>query len=78
MICNPGHVFTNAACVVCADRYAPGATLGLSQLLLVSGYNRELGISDQFFSLGDTVVLTVLGEVGERSRAKEAVLTVEN
>lgn len=40
-----------------------GTTLGLSQLLLVSGLNRELGISDQFFSLGDTVVLTVLGEV---------------
>ena len=40
-----------------------GTALGLTQLILVSGYNRELGISDQFFSLGDTVVLTVLGEV---------------
>ena len=40
-----------------------GTVLGMSQLLLVSGYNRQLGISDQFFSLGDTVVLTVLGEV---------------
>jgi hypothetical protein len=72
MICNPGHVFTNAVCVVCADRYAPGATLGLSQLLLVSGYNRELGISDQFFSLGDTVVLTVLGEVSALGRKRQS------
>ena len=40
-----------------------GTALGLTQLMLVTGYNREIGISDQFFSLGDTVVLTVLGEV---------------
>ena len=40
-----------------------GTALGLTQLALVTGYNREIGISDQFFALGDTVVLTVLGEV---------------
>ena len=38
-----------------------GTALGLTQLMLVTGYNREIGISDQFFSLGDTMVLTVLG-----------------
>lgn len=40
-----------------------GAALGLTQLMLVTGYNRELGVPDQLFALGDTVVLTVLGEV---------------
>ena len=28
-----------------------------------SGFNRELGISDKFFSLGDSVILTVLGQL---------------
>eukprot|EP00667_Euglena_gracilis_P005685 EG_transcript_5729 len=40
-----------------------GTVLGLSQLLLVTGYNRQLGLSDQLFSLGDSVILTVLGQV---------------
>ena len=37
--------------------------LGSTQLLLVSGYNRELGISDELFALTDSAVLTVLGEI---------------
>lgn len=37
--------------------------LGLSQLLLTTHYNREIGIPDQFFTLTDSVVLTVLGQV---------------
>lgn len=35
----------------------------LLQLLLVSGANRALGLSDELFVLGDSVILTVLGQV---------------
>jgi hypothetical protein len=31
--------------------------------MLVTGMNRILGISDQWFSIGDSLVLTVLGQV---------------
>ena len=34
-----------------------------SQLLLITGANRALGIDDHFFALGDSLVLTVLGQV---------------
>ncbi|KIZ01943.1 hypothetical protein MNEG_6021 [Monoraphidium neglectum] len=40
-----------------------GTALGSTQLLLVSGANRALGLSDQLFVLGDSVILTVLGQV---------------
>lgn len=40
-----------------------GTLLGLTQLLLVTGINRKIGIGDQWFTLGDTLVLTVLGQV---------------
>ncbi|CAI5510679.1 unnamed protein product [Closterium sp. Naga37s-1] len=40
-----------------------GALLGSTQLLLVTGLNRSLGISDQYFLLGDSLILTVLGQV---------------
>lgn len=40
-----------------------GVGLGSTQLLLVSGYNRVLGLSDELFVLGDSVILTVLGQV---------------
>ena len=36
--------------------------LGLTQLLLISHYNRELGIPDGLFVLGDDAVLSILGE----------------
>ena len=39
------------------------AALGLSTLLLVTHANRALGISDQWFSLGDSLVLTVMGQI---------------
>ncbi|GBF96737.1 folate-biopterin transporter chloroplastic [Raphidocelis subcapitata] len=39
-----------------------GTALGSTQLLLVSGANRALGLSDELFVLGDSVVLTVLGQ----------------
>jgi folate/biopterin transporter len=37
--------------------------LGLTQLLLISHYNRELGIPDGAFVFGDDVVLSILGEI---------------
>jgi len=40
-----------------------GAVLGLSQLLLTTHYNRELGIPDGVFTFGDDLVLTVLGQL---------------
>ena len=33
------------------------------QLLLVTGISRSLGMSDQFFLLGDSLILTVMGQV---------------
>ena len=35
----------------------------LTQLLLTTHYNRVLGIPDTLFSLTDSVVLTVLGQI---------------
>ena len=40
-----------------------GALVGMTQLLLVSRANRALGIPDDVFVLGDTTILTVLGEI---------------
>eukprot|EP00798_Chlamydomonas_sp_ICE-L_P015797 gene15797-21921_t len=40
-----------------------GVLLGSTTLILVSGLNRQLGLSDQLFVLGDSVILTVLGQV---------------
>ena len=40
-----------------------GVLLSSTTLLLVSGVNRQLGLSDELFVLGDSVVLTVLGQV---------------
>ncbi len=39
------------------------AVLGLSMLLLVTHTNRTLGIDDRWFSLGDSLVLTVMGQI---------------
>ena len=39
------------------------APLGLTQLLLITHYNRELGIPDAAFVFGDDIVLSVLGEL---------------
>jgi folate/biopterin transporter len=39
------------------------AVLGLSQLLLVTHYNRALGIPDTWFTFGDDLILTVLGQL---------------
>ncbi|GBG88639.1 hypothetical protein CBR_g48170, partial [Chara braunii] len=40
-----------------------GTLLGLTQLLLVTGVNRTLGISDEWFAVGDSLILAVLGQI---------------
>ncbi|CAL5226019.1 g8825 [Coccomyxa viridis] len=40
-----------------------GAVLGMTQILLITGTSRALGLSNELFVLGDSVVLTVLGQV---------------
>ncbi|KAH9331023.1 hypothetical protein KI387_003131, partial [Taxus chinensis] len=39
-----------------------GAGLGMTQVLLVTGINRQFGISDEWFAVGDSLILTVLGQ----------------
>jgi folate/biopterin transporter len=39
------------------------AVLGMTTLLLVTHANRAIGIGDQWFSIGDTLILTVMGQI---------------
>lgn len=39
------------------------AVLGMTSLLLVTHANRAIGINDRWFSLGDSLVLTVMGQI---------------
>lgn len=39
-----------------------GTALGMTQVFLVIGLNRKFGISDQWFAIGDSLILTVLGQ----------------
>lgn len=39
------------------------AALGMTTLLLVTHTNRTLGIDDHWFSLGDSLILTVMGQI---------------
>jgi folate/biopterin transporter len=39
------------------------AALGMTMLLLVTHANRALGIDDHWFSLGDSLILTVMGQI---------------
>uniref|UniRef100_A0A0D9WW16 Major facilitator superfamily (MFS) profile domain-containing protein n=1 Tax=Leersia perrieri TaxID=77586 RepID=A0A0D9WW16_9ORYZ len=39
-----------------------GSALGMTQVLLVSGLNRQFGISDEWFSVGDSLIITVLSQ----------------
>ncbi|XP_043691126.1 folate-biopterin transporter 1, chloroplastic-like [Telopea speciosissima] len=39
-----------------------GSALGMTQIFLVTGLNRHLGISDEWFSIGDSLIITVLGQ----------------
>ncbi|OEL36321.1 Folate-biopterin transporter 1, chloroplastic [Dichanthelium oligosanthes] len=43
-----------------------GSALGMTQVLLVTGLNRKLGISDEWFSIGDSLIITVLGQLCKR------------
>jgi len=40
-----------------------GTGLGMTQLVLITGLNRQWGLSDEIFALGDSALLTVLGQV---------------
>ncbi|KAK4434037.1 Folate-biopterin transporter 1, chloroplastic [Sesamum alatum] len=40
-----------------------GSALGMTQVLLVTGLNRQFGISDELFAIGDSLIITVLGQV---------------
>ncbi|XP_056695977.1 folate-biopterin transporter 1, chloroplastic isoform X2 [Spinacia oleracea] len=40
-----------------------GTTLGMTQVFLVTGLNRQLGISDEWFAVGDSLILTVLSQI---------------
>ncbi|KAH0665906.1 hypothetical protein KY285_027112 [Solanum tuberosum] len=39
-----------------------GSALGMTQVLLVTGLNRKFGISDEWFAIGDSLILSVLGQ----------------
>ncbi|KAF6139987.1 hypothetical protein GIB67_020378 [Kingdonia uniflora] len=39
-----------------------GSALGMTQVILVTGLNRQFGISDEWFAVGDSLILTVLGQ----------------
>jgi folate/biopterin transporter len=39
------------------------AVLGMTTLILVTHANRSLGIDDRWFSLGDSLILTVMGQI---------------
>lgn len=40
-----------------------GTVLGMTQVFLVTGLNREFGISDEWFAIGDSLILTVLAQI---------------
>ncbi|KAJ9154292.1 hypothetical protein P3X46_027645 [Hevea brasiliensis] len=39
-----------------------GTALGMTQVFLVTGLNRKFGISDEWFAIGDSLILTVLAQ----------------
>ncbi|KAK9664326.1 hypothetical protein RND81_14G033600 [Saponaria officinalis] len=40
-----------------------GTVLGMTQVILVTGFNQQLGISDEWFAIGDSLILTVLSQI---------------
>ncbi|XP_070671714.1 folate-biopterin transporter 1, chloroplastic-like isoform X3 [Malus domestica] len=40
-----------------------GSAIGLTQVLLVTGLNRKFGISNEWFAMGDSLVITVLSQL---------------
>lgn len=51
-----------------------GTLLGLTQLLLVTGANRSLGLSDELFVIGDSIILDVVGKVRNRTNIIDNVI----
>ncbi|WVZ60855.1 hypothetical protein U9M48_010821 [Paspalum notatum var. saurae] len=47
---------------ICLVTTLLGSALGMTQILLVTGLNRKLCISDEWFSIGDSLIITVLGQ----------------
>lgn len=39
-----------------------GSALGMTQVVLATGLNRQFGISDEWFAIGDSLIITVLGQ----------------
>lgn len=39
-----------------------GSALGMTQVFLITGLNRKFGISDEWFAIGDSLILTVLSQ----------------
>nr|XP_018684905.1 PREDICTED: folate-biopterin transporter 1, chloroplastic-like isoform X2 [Musa acuminata subsp. malaccensis] len=39
-----------------------GSALGMTQVFLVTGLNRQFGINDEWFSIGDSLIITVLSQ----------------
>lgn len=39
-----------------------GSVMGMTQVVLVTGLNRQFGISDEWFSVGDSLIITVLSQ----------------
>ncbi|OVA05431.1 Biopterin transport-related protein BT1 [Macleaya cordata] len=39
-----------------------GSALGMTQVILVTGVNQQFGISDEWFAIGDSLIITVLGQ----------------
>ncbi|WP_017715883.1 folate/biopterin family MFS transporter [Kamptonema formosum] len=48
---------------ICGWLTVLSAALGMTTLILVTHTNRALGIDDHFFSLGDSIILTVIGKI---------------
>ncbi|XP_042509105.1 folate-biopterin transporter 1, chloroplastic-like isoform X2 [Macadamia integrifolia] len=40
-----------------------GSALGMTQIFLVTGLNRQFGVSDEWFSIGDSLIITVLAQL---------------
>ncbi len=50
-------------CAGCRWTALFGCALGMTQLILITGLNEQWGIRNEYFVLGDSVILTVLGQV---------------
>lgn len=51
-----------------------GTVLGMTQLILVTGLNQSLGLSDQLFVIGDSIILEAIGKVGRSSPSQPEFL----